>query len=74
MNITGFSISADTLIGATVDHPTLGEATVVGVEFDLIHHEVVIIIDQPDNGRTGIVWNNFKDASIHLQSPAWLES
>ena len=67
------SVSADTLVGAIIDSPRFGEVTVVGVEFDLTNHEVLLIIDQPDNGRNGISWACFEDATIHLQSRAWTQ-
>ena len=73
MNISNLSVSADTLVGAIIDSPRFGQVTVVGVEFDLSSHEVMIIVDQPGNGRNGIKWGDFKDATIHLQSRAWTQ-
>ena len=75
MNISksNLSVSADTLVGAIIDSPRFGEVTVVGVEFDLVNHEVVLIINQPDNGNTGVSWACFEDATIHLQSRAWTQ-
>jgi|TARA_R100000479_G_scaffold163219_1_gene101645 hypothetical protein len=73
MNISRLSVSADTFLGAIIDSPRFGEVTVVGVEFDLSSHEVMIIVDQLGNGRTGIEWGDLKDATIHLQSQAWTQ-
>ena len=75
MNISksNISVSADTLVGAIIDSPRFGEVTVMGVEFDLVNHKVMLIINDPDNGTTGSSWDCFADATIHLQSPAWLK-
>ena len=71
MKIERCSVSADTLVGAIITSPRFGEVAVVGVEFDLINHEVNLVVDLLDSDRVALKWEDFKDSDINLQSPIW---
>jgi predicted GTPase len=68
MKIQSCSVSAETLKGAVLSDNEGTEMGIISdISFNLNRHEVIVWIQQKDNGISGISWDSMKEWRISFQ-------